>query len=251
MQFLRRFALATVLFALSLTSFAQDAQGVIEVGPGKAPEVKISRKDFNRIAVFDGRIRTLKFKKGELDVNPDETTGSAFVMPNVPGTVSAFIITQSGQAHQVNLVPSDLPAQTIILREPSLDKAAKENTKASANEPRSITQRVDRATSFDVAMKRIIGAMARNERLQDLTYREYNQEFQLWQGSRLWLLSKYTGQTYTGEHYRIQNTGGEVMRLDEREFFKPGVLAVSMDVHQLAPQESTDIFIAREAKDGK
>ena len=119
MQFLRRLAIASVLFALSIPAFAQDAQGVIEVGPGKAPEVRISRKDFNRIAVFDGRIRTLKFKKGELDVNPDETTGSAFVMPNVSGTVSAFIITQSGQAHQVNLVPSDLPAQTIIL--PNLD----------------------------------------------------------------------------------------------------------------------------------
>lgn len=250
MQAIRRLALFLTLLWVSIAGFAQELTNIVDVGSGRAPEIRISRKDFTRIAVFDGRIVNAKFKKGDLDTSPDEKTGSLYVLPNVSGPVSTFIITQSGQTHQVNLVPSDQPAQTIVLREPAIDKASKD-TKSSINDPRSVSQRVDRATSFDAAIKRLVGAMARNEKPADLTYREVNQEFQLWQCTRLWLMSQYTGQTYSGEHFRLQNTCPQPLRLDEREFFKPGVLAVSMEIHQLAPQESTDIFIAREARNGK
>jgi conjugal transfer pilus assembly protein TraK len=227
------------------------AQGFepIDVGPGLSPDIKISRKDFSRIAVFDGRISTIKFKKGELDVNADPATGSAFIMPNVQGPISAFVITQSGQAHHVNFLPSEMTARTVLLREPQLDKTKTKTT--GANDPKPVSARVERASSFDVAIKRMIGAMARNEKLSDLTHQEVNQEFQLWQGSRFWLLSKYEGSTLTGEHYRIQNTSVIPMRMDEREFYKPGVLAVSIEIQQLASQEATDVYIVREAANVK
>jgi conjugal transfer pilus assembly protein TraK len=229
-------------------SFAQGFEP-IDVGPGLSPEIKISRKDFSRIAVFEGRISTIKFKKGELDINPDQGTGSAFIMPNVQGTISAFVITQSGQAHHVNFVPSEMTARTILLREPQLNKGKTKSS--SSNEPKTVSARVERASSFDVAIKRMVGAMARNEKLSDLTHQEVNQEFQLWQGSRFWLLSKYEGSTLTGEHYRIQNTSVIPLRIDEREFYKAGVLAVSIEIQQLASQEATDIFIVREAANVK
>lgn len=248
MQIKRTLRALSVAFAglfVVVTGFAQE---VIDVGPKKTPEIRISRKDFNRIAIFDGRVKTLKFKAGELDVNPDETTGSAFVMPNVSGTISTFVITASGQAHQVNLIPSDISSQTIVLREPKPDSA---QGKGTGNEPKAVSQRVDRANSYDTAVKRIVGAMARGEKLADLRYEEFNQEFQLWQGTRLWLMSRYSGQTYTGENYRIQNITQSTMRLDEREFYKPGVLAVAIEIHQLAPNEATDVFLVREASNGK
>lgn len=243
---LRSLTFAIAVLFVAGTGFAQE---VIDVGTKKTPEIRISRKDFNRIAVFEGRVRTIKFKAGELDVNADETTGSIFVLPNVAGTISTFVITASGQAHQVNLIPSEISSQTIILREPKPDTATQ--GKASANEPKAVSQRVDRANSYDTAVKRIVGAMARGEKLADLRYEEFNQEFQLWQGTRLWLISRYSGQTYTGENYRIQNTTQNTMRLDEREFYKPGVLAVSIEIHQLAPNEATDVFLVREASNGK
>jgi conjugal transfer pilus assembly protein TraK len=220
-----------------------------DVGPGLSPDIKISRKDFSRIAVFDGRISTIKFKKGELDVNADHATGSAFIMPNVQGPISAFVITQSGQAHHVNFLPSEMTARTVLLREPQLDKT--KTKPAGPNDPKPVSARVERASSFDVAIKRTIGAMSRNEKLSDLTHQEVNQEFQLWQGSRFWLLSKYEGSTLTGEHYRIQNTSVIPMQIDEREFYKPGVLAVSIEIHQLASQEATDVYIVREASNVK
>lgn len=248
MQIMRIFRTSAVAFAalFVVTSFAQE---VIDVGTKKAPDIRISSKAFNRIAIFDGRVKTLKFKAGELDVNPDETTGSAFVLPNVNGVISTYVITASGQAHQVNLIPSDISAQTIILREPKPDSVSQ--GRASGNEPKAVSQRVDRANSYDTAVKRIIGAMARGEKLADLRFEEFNQEFQLWQGTRLWLMSRYSGQTYTGENYRIQNLTPSTMRLDEREFYKPGVLAVAIEIHQLGPNEATDVFVVREASNGK
>lgn len=249
MQFTRTLKWVAGGLVAALLAFSAFAQEVVDVGTKKTPEIKISRKDFNRIAVFDGRVRTLKFKAGELDVNPDETTGSAFVLPNVQGTISTYVITASGQAHLINLIPSEITSQTIILREPKVDSATQ--GKSSANEPKAVSQRVDRANSYDTAVKRIVGAMARGEKLADLRFEEFNQEFQLWQGTRLWLISRYSGQTYTGENYRIQNITPSTMRLDEREFYKPGVLAVSIEIHQLAPNEATDVFVVREATNGK
>ncbi len=248
MKFIFRSLILAVSLFFAAFSFAQGFEP-IDVGPGLSPEIKISRKDFSRIAVFEGRISTIKFKKGELDINPDQGTGSAFIMPNVQGPISAFVITQSGQAHHVNFVPSEMTARTILLREPQLDKSKSKSS--TANEPKPVSTRVERASSFDVAIKRMIGAMARNEKLSDLTHQEVNQEFQLWQGSRFWLLSKYEGSTLTGEHYRIQNTSVIPMRIDEREFYKPGVLAVSIEIQQLASQEATDIYIVREAANVK
>lgn len=240
---------AVGLWLITACAAIAQAQGMepVDVGPGLSPTIPISRKDFSRLTVFDGRITSLKFKKGDLDVNPDATTGSAFIMPNVQGPISTFVITQSGQAHHVNLVPSEVGARTIVLREPRLD--GKKTSKPSSNEPRPVTARVERANSFDAALKRMIGAMARNEKLADVIHEEVNQEFQLWPGSRLWLMSRYQGNNLTGEHYRIQNTSVIPMALDEREFYKPGVLAVSIEIQKLASQEATDIFVVREVAD--
>ena len=236
------------LFAALLSAVAF-GQTVLNVGTGTNQDVPISRKDFNRIAVFEGGVKTIKFKKGELDISPDADTGTAFLLPNVNGKISAFVITFSGQAHQLNLIPSDIPAQSIVLREPKLD--GKSDLKISPNEPKTVATRLDRANSYDVAIRRVIGAMARGEKLADLKYEEINKEFQLWQGTRMWLMAQFIGQTYMGENYRIQNTSNTLMRIDEREFYKPGVLAVSIEVHDLQPNEATDIFIVKEVANGK
>ena len=250
MKSLMKFLIAALFSAVSFLAFAQ-AYEPVDVGPGLSPTIEISRKDFSRLAVFDGKIVTLKFKKGELDVNPDEETGSAFIMPNVQGPISAFIITASGQAHHVIFKTSEMTARTIVLKEPQLDPVKGKPKTANTSEPKTVSSRVERASSFDVAIKRMVSAMARNEKLSDLTYQELNQEFQLWQGSRFWLLSRFEGSSLTGEHYRIQNTSPIPMRLDEREFYKPGVLAVSIEIQQLSTQEATDIYIVREASDVK
>ena len=250
MKLIVKYFLIALFGAVSFLANAH-AYEPVEVGPGLSPNIDISRKDFSRLAVFDGKIVTLKFKKGELDVNPDEKTGSAFIMPNVQGPISAFVITASGQAHHVNFRPTEMTARTVVLKEPQLDPVKGKPKTINANEPKSVSTRIERASSFDVAIKRMVGAMARNEKLSDLTYQELNQEFQLWQGSRFWLLSRYEGTSLTGEHYRIQNTSLIRMRLDEREFYKPGVLAVSIEIQQLASQEATNIYVVREATDVK
>jgi conjugal transfer pilus assembly protein TraK len=241
---------AALMFAAVETSIHAQEFEPINVGPTLSPQIKISRKDFSRIAVFEGRITSIKFKRGDLDVNPDPNTGSAFILPNVEGNISAFIITQSGQAHHVNLVPTEMTARTIVLREPQIEPARKAKSPAG-NEPRAISARVDRATSFDAALRRLIGAMARNEKPSDLTHEEVNEELKIWDGSRLWLMSRYLGDSMTGEHYRIQNTSEIPLQLDEREFYKPGVLAVSIEIHKLAAKEATDVFIVREVTDVK
>lgn len=246
-----KFLKSLMLGLVALYSVFTAAQGVnpIEVGPGLTPRIEISKKDFSHLALFNGRILTIKFKKGELDVNPEASTGSAFIMPNVQQDISAFVITQSGQAHQVTFVPVEMTARTIVLKEPQLDGSKSKS--ANNSDPRPVSTRVERASSFDLAIKRAIGSMARNEKPSDMTHQDVNQEFQLWKGSRFWLLSRYEGSTLVGEHYRIQNTSPIPMRLDEREFYKPGVMAVSIEIQNLDAQEATDIFIVREASDVK
>ena len=75
--------------------------------------------------------------------------------------------------------------------------------------------------------------------------RESGQEFRLWQGSRLTLVRSWLGQTLMGERFDLTNTSSTPMRLLEQEFFKPGVLAISVETLNLAPGDTTRVFVVR------
>lgn len=65
-------------------------------------------------------------------------------------------------------------------------------------------------------------------------------------GTRLTLERVLLGTGVVGEKYLLANIGKSDLVLAERDLFRPGVMAVSIEHASLRPGESTDLFIVRE-----
>jgi conjugal transfer pilus assembly protein TraK len=95
-------------------------------------------------------------------------------------------------------------------------------------------------------IKNLLLAMAGDHLPDDMVVREAGQELALWPGVRLSLQRVWLGAGIVGEKYLLANSGSTELRLAEREFYKPGVMAVSVEHARLEPGESTNLFVIRE-----
>ncbi len=213
---------------------------VVDVSDGRSHLVKIAAKEMSRIAVEGGKIRRLDFVDGELEVKKDDEGGDYYVLPLVSKPINVFVKTASGQTHALILQPTDMPLETVILREP----ARKEN------DPRRTNAAIERAGSLELAVKRLVTAMARGERPMEFDVVAIGKEVGLWNEARFVLVERYTGQTLIGERFKLTNISRSVMRLAEQELYKQGVVAISIENQVLNPGESTEVFITRVANDG-
>lgn len=212
----------------------------IDVSDGRSHLVKISSKEMSRIAIDGGKIRRMDFVEGELEVKKDDEGGYYLVIPVAQKPINVFVTTSSGMTHALILQPTDMPLETIILREPM----------KSENDPKRTHVKIERAGSLELAVKRLVMAMARDEKPVEFDVTAYNKEINLWNESRFVLVSKYVGRSLTGEHYRLTNVSKSIMRIAEQELYKPGVVAISIENQELNSGETTEVFITRMTSDG-
>lgn len=211
----------------------------IESGDGRSHVVKISLKELTRITVEGAKIRRIDFPDDDLVVEKDVEAGFILVRPNVPKPINAFITTSTGATHALVMQPTDMPLETIVIREPS-----------RKDDPKRTTTRIERAGSLELSVKRLVYAMARGDKPSEFDVATVNRQVGLWNEATFVLLERYTGRSLIGERYRLTNVSKAVMRLSEQELYKQGVVAVSVEQHVLNPGESTDVFITRVANDG-
>jgi len=76
-----------------------------------------------------------------------------------------------------------------------------------------------------------------------------SEEVQLWQEARFVLLARYDAGAMVGETYQLTNVSKARMVIDERELYRPGVVAVSALRLVLEPGESTRVWIVRMPED--
>ncbi len=97
-------------------------------------------------------------------------------------------------------------------------------------------------------IKNLLLAMASDALPDDMDVREPAQELALWPGARLTLERVWVGAGIVGEKYQLANVGTLTLGLSERDLFKPGVMAVSLEQARLAPGEATNLFVIRERR---
>jgi len=71
------------------------------------------------------------------------------------------------------------------------------------------------------------------------------EEIRLWTGSRFALERVLTGNSLVGEQYRLFNVSDAPIRVAEQEFYKKGVLAVSVLDLTIEPGRSTQVFVVK------
>lgn len=237
LRWIKRFA--AFLVACLLTGSALALQ-VVDGSDGKTKVVNVSRTEMTRIAVEGGRVRSVKYDEAELEIAQDVSAGQLFVRPRVTNKpVSIFVITGSETTHALQLQPVDMGLSSVLIQE-----AARERPQV-ADRGRRSTAIGDRAASFDSDLRRLVTTMARDETSQEYEKRMENREVPLWLGTRLLLLSSWRGLGLRGEWYRLLNEGPEPVRVVEQEFFAPDVAAVSVEIHEIAPGQHTNVFIVR------
>ena len=233
---------ATALAAAALLAAAEaEALQRVRLDDGGQAAVVISRRDLNRIAVEGDGIASVWARKSQAEITPDPDGGDVFVRPRTAQALTLYVRTASGRTYTLLAMPKDVPGETILIRSGRALEA-----RPSAAGPRQLP-RLER-------IKRVIRAMAEGDRRYART--PLGREIPLWREARTELVEAWPGDL-RGELWRLENTSGAEMRLDEREWAAvlDGVQAVAIERHVLAPGEATRVYLVRtlrrkEAGDG-
>lgn len=229
-QLLKPISFVVVTF-FSLNS---NALQVVEGVEGKTIFVKVSTRDLNRISIEGGKVRLVKSADDSMIMgSADAETGQALIRPLVKDTFGIFVFSQSGRTYSLVLEPQDIPGESVIIREPVINKSISSNN------------RVDKAGSYESQIKYMVQALA--SELIPVGIEEIRtwKEVRLWRGSSFALERTLRSQYWIGEQYKLINNSDESIVLSEEEFYVKGVMAVSVTKQSLEPGESTLVYLVK------
>ncbi len=224
--------LALLLAAASaLTAFVAAAQQVVDVSEGDVALVQISVKDLTRIRVANSRIENIRGNDGELVVDADKAHGEIYVRPvNPMRPVNLFVTSETGNTYTLLLTPKDVPGSTVVLRE----RGAKAASAPAAG-----------GADYQKNLEKLTLAMARSDMPRSVEVREKGTRVRLWKGTTYTLEREYWTDQYVGEIYSLSNSGDDPIVMTEGEFFRDGVVAISVENMTLDKNESTNVYIVR------
>jgi conjugal transfer pilus assembly protein TraK len=228
-----RLALTLLLASVASPIFAGQ---LLEGRPDDALTATVSRNEPNLIRVDGGKIRRIHGVEGEFVVSADRETGAAYLKPTTEQPqFSVFVADDAGRHWKLLLQTADIPAETLVIRDRS--QARSEGKAILADDSRL------------GAIRRVLLALARDAEPEDMTARNTLEIVPLWNEARLILVRTLDGALF-GEKYQLINVSSSRMVIDERELYRPGVLAVMVDSLELEPGESTDVLVVLEGRDG-
>lgn len=191
----------------------------------------VSRAEPTLIRVDGRRIRHVFGAEGDFDVKPDKESGVAFLKPTGErSTFSAYVADDAGQTWKLLLAVTDGLADTIVIRG---------GATASGSRPGG------RDNSHVQAIKRAVLALVSEEET-GLESRAARETVPLWQEA-LFMRAKTVAGSVKGEKYLLTNLSAKTMTLDEREFYRRGVLAVALEKPALAPAETGAVYVVSES----
>jgi len=177
---------------------------------------------------------------GEVVLECDADKGEIYIRPVGTGLKPVNLFISSQQAtYTLLLRRSDVPADTIVLRDRSLRQARLlDSTKAGP---------AGQAPAHIRSLKAMLVAMSSDRVPADIRVDEVNRPVRLWQEARFALTRTYEGRGLVGERYQLTNVSNDNLVLAEQEFDREtgDVLAVAVENHNLRPGDSTAVFIIR------
>jgi len=208
---------------------------VVELVEGRTEFIEVSDRNLNLIKTQQG-VRVYTGGK-LLDIKIDD--GNVFVR-FMEGMVEQLIpqelyfVLPSGSVYSMVLVPKGIPARTIILRVPK--------------EEMSDALEWETSHSYIAGIKELIKAMYQGRPPRGFSVKDVSEERTRWTGVRQGIKQVYSGATLLGEYCELTNTSKEPVRFTEKEFYERGILAVSIERHEIKPGEKTELYIVRKTK---
>lgn len=196
------------------------------VEPDKRVNAAIALNQLNRIKVVEDRITQVFGEDNTFSLETDTENGQIFVKPHHEKPLFFTIVTENGESIDLSLTPSEIEAQTIVLK--------------TAPTPQKNYQ--EKGLSFTNLMVDLITAMSKGAEINGFPrFKESKNEF--FDSLTVELLEVYQSHTVRGEHWRIKNTGNTTQTLTEKQFLtEPNIAAIALKTHTLAPNDSTQLF---------
>jgi conjugal transfer pilus assembly protein TraK len=216
--------------------FASEVLGlsVVNFSEGQSSFVELSLKNLNLIKFPSSGIRVYTSSK-LLDIKIDE--GNVFVKFLEEGMVAPqevfFVIPSSGVFSMI-LVPKEIPAQTVIVKLPKEDI--------------SEALEWEKSHSYISGLKELIKNMYEERIPRGFALKEANEDKTRWKEVKMVLKKVYLGATLQGEVYELTNVSKDPLRFTENEFYEKGILAVSIDRHELKPGEKTELYLVKKSR---
>lgn len=175
---------------------------------------------------------------GEVVLECDRDKGEVYVRPVGDSNKPINLFISSAYAtYTLVLRRSDVPADTIVIRDPSARAASAPTPLGPAGA----------APGHIRTLKAMLLAMAGGRVASDVRTEEVGQPIQLWAGTKLMLVRRFESRGLIGELYQLQNAGPAVMVLAEHEFDRESddVAGVAIENHNLRPGEATAVYVIR------
>jgi conjugal transfer pilus assembly protein TraK len=181
---------------------------------------------------------------GELTYEKDTDRGQLFIRPVVLNKpINVRLISTSGATYNLILSAVDIPQEDVIIREPFAAKMDRAGTGGSFTASQSKRSGIN--PSQGKTIRDLVAVMALEEPPSTANVRAADEELALWENTRFVLTAIYQDRGLVGEKYTLTNTGKTQIRLVEQELYRKGVLAVAIENMNLAPGQSTSVYVVR------
>lgn len=219
-----------ILSAVLLLSSLEVAAAQILIGrPDDTQTASVSRSEPTLIRVEGQRIRRIFGREGDFTFTPDKDAGTAYLKPEpAKQAFSAFVSDDAGRTWKLLLSVVDGPSDSIVIK----------------GKPDSASKPAGRDQSRIQAVKRVVLALEADKEASMET-RAVNEIVPLWRES-LFVLVKVLDGSIKGEKYMLTNASNRPMVIDEREFYRRGVIAVTVEKPRLDPAETTAVYVVLE-----
>lgn len=227
---MRNFFLAVLIFSLINSSWALQIKNVVD---NETTTAKISSIDVTRIFVQGDRIQSVKGLKGAYTRENDEKNGEIYLQPSALYQNRAFTIlieTERGRHFTLLLNPTSSPSETLMLVPHGVGQES--------------ALHFEEALAYELTMNRLIKAMKNGlipegYRIHQVSHKK---TYQFERGLKAQLKTIYEGFHFRGEVYEIKNSQIQPITLDERQFYKIGTRAISLDATVIKPNEKLNLY---------
>ena len=200
-----------------------------QVKAQSTPAYSVSLSGPNRIAVEGKKIINAIYDNTQLEVQTDALTGQIFVFPKSEVASALFLTTDDKSTFALTLLPQNTRSQEIVLR--GIEKQKKTN---ALYKQKTFAESIEASPDFEAKVTRLLRALARDE---------VPEGFHATNRCGAFCTKSLTSDSLIARVLTHKNTSGQFVTLEEKLFYQKGVLAVAISQANLAPNESTRVYI--------
>jgi type-F conjugative transfer system secretin TraK len=239
---------ASLNAALLPGALADQVSQVLFMVENKRLEASICPDSMNRITVANDRIVQVFGDEGAFESQSEENTGQVFIKPTAENSIkplSLTLITEQGKTQDLSLKPTAKSAATLILK--TSDKAQKTSATDGSGAAEGLKPYgPSLGTEKNMPVQEQMLTLLKQAVSGQLPLKESGPSSRPSpEGYSLAPYQSFQGGGYEVQAYHLENTTPTPIDVQEKTFYRPGDLAISIQARVLASHGKTLLYVVR------